>query len=296
MRGRCLSSRSEGSRSLGAGEPRVVPEHVLGTDVRSADDAIIRASGVYKTFASGGREVEAVRDVSFEVAANEFVAIIGPSGCGKSTFLNMVAGFMRPTAGSVLYRGDSVPKPNTRVGYITQKDHLLPWRSVRKNIELGLEFRNISQQARTSKAQEMIRLVGLDGFEDAYPAELSGGMRKRVALGRTLVYEPETLLADEPFGALDAQLKLVLSAEFQRIWSRMHGTVLFVTHDIEEAISLADRVLIFSRRPGRLIADVPVPLPRPRDVYEVKFTDEFREVHGTIWQHLRAEVANEARQ
>jgi NitT/TauT family transport system ATP-binding protein len=245
-----------------------------------------------RQFEVRGRSVRALDPVTLRVAPQEFVALVGPSGCGKSTVLNLVSGLLAPTGGEVLYNGALVTGPNLRVGYMTQKDTILPWRTVADNIGISLELkcRSVSAAERRDRVQAMTELVGLKGFERHYPAELSGGMRKRVALARTLIYEPETLLMDEPFGALDAQLKLVMHAELQKLTQARRMTVLFVTHDLGEAIALADRVIVFSGRPGRVKLVRAVPLPRPRDVERVRFTPEFGELHEELWTELRPEV------
>ncbi|MBI2907819.1 MAG: ABC transporter ATP-binding protein [Chloroflexi bacterium] len=217
----------------------------------------------------------------------EFVAIVGPSGCGKSTLLNMVAGLMRPSSGRILYGGSPVTSVNTCVGYSTQKDNLLPWRTAYDNIGVALEIRKYPGSKRRELIAQYIEMVGLTGFEKHYPNELSGGMRKRVALARTLIYQPETLLMDEPFGALDAQLKLVLHDELLKIWEATRTTILFVTHDLTEAITLADRVVVMSARPGRVKLVHAVPLSRPRDVFQVRFSSEFRDFYDVLWQSLK---------
>jgi NitT/TauT family transport system ATP-binding protein len=226
------------------------------------------------------------------VQRKEFVALVGPSGCGKSTILNMIAGLLRPTEGQLSYDDQPVNDLNLRVGYMTQKDTLLPWRTVKDNIGAPLELaaHRTSKSDRAGKIDQMIELVGLKGFEKHYPGELSGGMRRRVALARMLIYDPETLLMDEPFGALDAQLKLVMHDEIQRIVGIGQKTVLFVTHDLGEAIALADRVVVFSSRPGRIKMVRSIDLPRPRDVFRIRFAPRFTELHEELWDQLKDEV------
>lgn len=248
---------------------------------------IIRLEHVSKVFIKGQTAISACEDISMTAMAGKFVAIVGPSGCGKSTILNMVAGLMRPTSGIILYNGSPVLGVNTRVGYSTQKDNLLPWRTAYDNIGVALEIRKYSRKQRQQLIAEHIDMVGLTGFERHYPSELSGGMRKRVALARTLIYQPETLLMDEPFGALDAQLKLVLQDELLKIWGATRTTILFVTHDLTEAITLADRVVVMSARPGKVKLVHTVPLPRPRDVFQVRFSPEFRDFYDLLWQGLK---------
>jgi NitT/TauT family transport system ATP-binding protein len=232
-----------------------------------------------------------VDGVSLDVADEEFVALVGPSGCGKSTVLNMVAGLVTPTAGTIHLDGVPVSGVPPGVGYVFQKDTVFPWRTVRQNVELGLAYRGMPSAERAQRVQEAIRLVGLDGFEDAFPATLSGGMRQRVALVRTLVVEPEILLMDEPFGALDTHTKLRLQAQLLALWTRQRQTVVFVTHDLAEAITLADRVLVMTSRPGRIKHVHAVRLPRPRDVIRVRETAEYAREFGSLWHVLGEEFA-----
>jgi NitT/TauT family transport system ATP-binding protein len=241
-------------------------------------------------FMGGHRAVDALDGFSLSIAQGEFVGIVGPSGCGKSTLLNLAAGLMRPSVGQVRYGGQSVQTINTRVGYITQKDSLLPWRTVEDNVGLALQIQGMRGKARRELTQRYINMVGLDGFERHFPAELSGGMRKRVALARTLVYDPETLLMDEPFGALDAQLKLILHDELLRLWEKSGKTIVFVTHDLAEAVALSDRVVVLTPRPGRVKLVQSIELPRPRDVFHVRFTPEFGALFERLWQTLEEDI------
>ncbi len=249
-----------------------------------------------KTFAAGERAVPAVASVSFEVHDKEFVALVGPSGCGKSTVLNLVAGLLRPTAGEVRLDGRVHTGLPPQVGYVFQKDTVFPWRTVRRNIGLGLEYRGVPAAERERRVREAIRLVGLEGFEDAFPATLSGGMRQRVALMRTLVVEPEILLMDEPFGALDTHTKLRLQAQLLELWRRRRQTVIFVTHDLAEAITLADRVIVLTSRPGRVKLIHEVKLARPRDVIALRESDEYAREFGHLWHVLGEEFARADRE
>ena len=253
---------------------------------------LVKLEGISKTFERDSNAIMALSPTDLTIQRKEFVALVGPSGCGKSTILNMIAGLLRPTEGRLSYGGKPVEDLNMRVGYMTQKDTLLPWRTVTDNIGSPLELaaHKTSKAARVAKIGQMIELVGLKGFEKHYPGELSGGMRRRVALARMLIYDPETLLMDEPFGALDAQLKLVMHDEIQRIVGIGQKTVLFVTHDLGEAIALADRVVVFSRRPGRIKTVRTVDLPRPRDVFRIRFAPRFTELHEELWDQLKDEV------
>jgi len=252
----------------------------------------IRLEGAAKTFHVRGQVIRALAPVDLAVRNEEFVALVGPSGCGKSTILNLIAGLLPPSAGTVLYDGQPVRDLNRRVGYMTQKDSLLPWRRTADNIRVALELkcRPTSRSEADDRVARMMELVGLKGFENHYPSELSGGMRKRTLLARTLIYEPQTMLMDEPFGALDAQLKLVMLDQLQALTQQRRMTVLFVTHDLGEAITLADRVVVFSARPGRIRTVRDIDLPRPRDVFRIRFTDVFARYHEELWDVLKDEV------
>jgi len=243
-----------------------------------------------KTFAAGSREVPAVSTVSFDVHDKEFVAIVGPSGCGKSTILNMIGSLVAPSGGEILVDGERVgPRAGKQVGYVFQKDTVFPWRTVAQNIALGLQYRGVATAEVRSRVTEAVALAGLEGFEDAFPATLSGGMRQRVALMRSLVVNPEILLMDEPFGALDTHTKLNLHAELLGIWGARQQTVVFVTHDLSEAITLADRIVVMTRRPGRVKLVYDVKLPRPRDVIRLRETAEYLREYGEIWHALGEE-------
>jgi NitT/TauT family transport system ATP-binding protein len=245
-----------------------------------------------KTFREGGREVPAVARASFEVFHQEFVAIVGPSGCGKSTILNMIGGLVPPTGGVIEIDGVAITgAAPAHVGYVFQKDTVFPWRTVARNIALGLEYRGVTGSERERRVREAVLLAGLDGFEDAFPATLSGGMRQRVALMRTLIVEPEILLMDEPFGALDTHTKITLHDELLRLWEGRHQTVVFVTHDLSEAITLADRIVVMTRRPGRVKVIHTVTLPRPRDVIKLRESAEYAEEYGRVWHVLGEEFA-----
>ena len=243
--------------------------------------------GLGKTFLLGGRRVEAVRDVSFTVREGEFVSLLGPSGSGKSTVLNMIATLLAPSAGSVLIDGSTVAAGRTvpQVGYVYQKDTLFPWRTVADNIGYGLELAGMRPAERAAR----VARAGLGGFETAYPSSLSGGMRQRASLMRTLVKEPQILLMDEPFGALDTHTKLDMHDVLLRIWEREKQTVLFVTHDLGEALTLSDRIILFSARPGRIKDSFDVPFPRPRDGVALRETPEYAALFGRIWHSLGEE-------
>jgi NitT/TauT family transport system ATP-binding protein len=255
--------------------------------------ALIELRSVSKQFEVRGSSLLALSDVSLQVDCEKFVALVGPSGCGKSTVLNLVAGLLEPSQGQALYDQVEVREPNRRVGYMTQKDTLLPWRSVEDNIGIALELncRAVGRAERRNRIRQIMDLVGLKGFEKHYPSELSGGMRRRAALARMLIYEPETLLLDEPFGALDAQLKLIMQQELARITQLRRMTVMFVTHDLVEAIALADTVVVFTGRPGRIRASRSIELGRPRDVQKIRFLPDFARYHDELWNELKDEVA-----
>lgn len=253
----------------------------------------VRFQSVYKAFIARGPAAQALlalEDVSFEANAGEFVSLVGPSGCGKSTCLNLLAGLTEPSAGLVEHHGTPVDGVNTKVGYITQDDNLLPWRPLLANVELGLEFRGVPRDERRRRALELIQLVGLSGFESHYPHELSGGMRKRAGIIRTLIHETDVVLMDEPFGPLDAQTRVILQAELLRLWERTRPTVLFVTHDLVEAIALSDRILVFTSRPGTIKREYRVDLPRPRDVFHIHETPGFGDLYEALWSDIRAEI------
>jgi len=237
-----------------------------------------------------GRSVPVLTDVSLEVAQGEFLAIVGPSGCGKSTLLNIVSGLFPPTTGRVTVDGAPVDGINPRIGYMFARDALLPWRTSLANVAFGPELAGEPADRREARARDLLRLTGLAGFEGSYPSQLSQGMRQRVSLARTLATGPDLLLMDEPFGALDAQTKLVLEEEFLRIWERDRKTVIFVTHDLFEAIAMADRVAVFSARPGRIKSVVAIDLPRPRSVTAGRFGPRFQELYDRLWDDLRYEV------
>jgi NitT/TauT family transport system ATP-binding protein len=251
----------------------------------------IAVEAVEKRYVARGRETVALSPIDLAVAQGEFVAFVGPSGCGKSTLLNMIAGILRPTAGRILHEGRVVEAINTEVGYMTQQDSVLPWRTVAENVELPLRFRGVAANERRDRVAAMLGRVGLTGFEGAFPIELSGGMRKRVALAQLLVYEPGTLLMDEPFGALDAQLKLLMQRELLEIWQAGRQTVVFVTHDLAEAVTLASRVFVFSGRPGRIKAVEEIALPYPRDPFRVRFLPAFEAAYARLWDALAPEIA-----
>ena len=250
----------------------------------------ISAHDVSLVFKSKDRDsVTALNRLNLEITKGEFVSIVGPSGCGKSTFLNMLLGLLRPDSGQLQMDGRTIAGPGQERAMVFQEFGLLPWRTVTANVELGLELKGIAAEKRTERATELIKLVGLNGFERHYPHELSGGMKQRVGLARALATEPEVLLMDEPFAALDAQTRDLMQSELLQIWERTRKTVLFVTHSIEEAAYLSDRVIVMTARPGRAKETLKIQLPRPRD-YEMRLTPEFNEIKSRIWEVLKEEL------
>ncbi len=233
----------------------------------------------------------ALRDTTLGVAPGEFVAVVGPTGCGKSTLLNIAAGLLEPSAGSVSVLGEPLAGLNTRAGYLFQTEALMPWRNALENVTAGLEFRGVDRQEYLAKADEWLRRVGLGDFGDRYPHQLSGGMRKRVSLAQTLILNPQILLMDEPFSALDVQTRQLMENELLELWSADRKSVVFITHDLEEAIALSDRVVVLSAGPeAHPLGEYRIELPRPRDVAEVRLTPRFLELHAEIWHAMKAEV------
>jgi NitT/TauT family transport system ATP-binding protein len=229
------------------------------------------------TYPNGNGGLRALADVSFDVAPGEFVCVVGPSGCGKSSLLKVLAGLRQPTSGQIIFEGEPLAHPRRRIGLVFQKANLMPWRTVLQNITLPLELQHTPPGEARARAEELVELVGLNGFESTRPRHLSGGMEQRVAIARALVHRPDVLLLDEPFGALDALTRERMGLELLRIWDRYRKTVIMVTHSISEAIFLADRVLVFTPRPGSLRADLPIPLPRPRALAQI-YSPEFGEL------------------
>jgi len=233
----------------------------------------------------------AVQDISFEARSGRFVSIVGPSGCGKSTVLNMIAGLLAPSEGAVEIFGVPLAGINRRASYMFQQDALLPWKTVLENVRFGLDLRGCPGRQAHDEATGWIERVGLRGFADRYPYQLSGGMRKRVTMAQAWIVKPDILLMDEPFGALDVHTRLRMESEILGLWTEAKQTVVFVTHDLEEAISLADEVFVLSAGPAsRIVGRYPVDLARPRDLLEVKLEPRFHELFGTIWSDLRQEV------
>jgi len=233
----------------------------------------------------------AVKQATISVADGEFVSIVGPTGCGKSTLLNIAAGLLETTEGEILVFGEPLFGLNTDAGYLFQMDALMPWRTALANVVAGLEYRKVPKESARNLGLEWLKRVGLSGREDLYPHELSGGMRKRVALAQTLILDPKIILMDEPFSALDVQTRVLMENELLNLWNADRKSVLFITHDLDEAISLSDKVIILSAGPEtRPIAEFVIDLPRPRDVYEIRTAPRFVELHTQIWAAMREEV------
>jgi NitT/TauT family transport system ATP-binding protein len=239
----------------------------------------------------GGGRYTAVEAIDLSVEPGEFVAIVGPTGCGKSTLLNASAGLLKPVAGRVEIFGGALNGLNARAGYLFQQDALMPWKTALDNVAVALEPKGVPKRDAEARARDWLRRVGLSAFADRYPHMLSGGQRKRVALAQMLIRDPEILLMDEPFGPLDAQTRQIMGNLLLDLWAANRKAVLFVTHDLEEAIALADRVIVMSAGPAAdIIGEFPVTLPRPRDIAEVRLEPAFHQVHKDIWSKLRTEV------
>jgi NitT/TauT family transport system ATP-binding protein len=256
------------------------------------ESARIEISGLTKRFLTPAAEVfTALRNVSFTVEPGQFCAVVGPTGCGKSTTLGMVSGLDRPSEGSVKVGGREVNGVTDGVSFMFQADALLPWKTVLANVAMGPVFRRVPKNQALTTARDWLRRVGLAGFEDRYPHQLSGGMRKRVAMAAALINEPKILLMDEPFGALDVQTKAIMSTELLGLWEQIRPSVVFITHDLDEAVALADRVVFMTSSPGSVKAVYDIDLPRPRgSVQEIRFQPRFIELQHQIWDTLREEV------
>ena len=250
----------------------------------------IEINSVSLQYSTQARSLTVLKDVSLSVEKGELVVLLGPSGCGKSTILNLLAGFIQPDQGEILYQGEPVRKPGPERGMIFQQPNLFPWLTVLDNVTFGLRLTRYNSQQVKQKAEEWLDKVGLNGFAQHYPWQLSGGMKQRVALARAWVAQPEVLLLDEPFGALDAQTRLMMQELLRDAWLDTETTLLFVTHDVDEAIFLADRVLIMSARPGEIVSDIRLPFGRQRDIETLAETEEYRRIRHQILHQVRTEV------
>jgi sulfonate transport system ATP-binding protein len=262
--------------------------------IRAVDETIvspaIRFEDIRVVFAGADRDVVAIDRVTFDVPPGKITTVVGPSGCGKTTLLRLASGLTAASDGRVLYNGTAVNSLNREVGYVTQDSNLFPWLTALGNIEFPLAVRGIAAAERRKKALDWLRLVGLEGFEHYYPSQLSGGMQKRVSIVRTLIYEPSIVLLDEPFGALDAQTRMGLHHELLELWREKRTTMLFITHDLVEAITLSDQIVVMTRRPGRIKEIYDVPLSRPRNVFEIYLQSGFDEAYATLWKHFKSEM------
>lgn len=254
----------------------------------SAAKSAIKIASLRKVFSRNGEEVEAIKGIDLDIKEGDFVSIVGPSGCGKSTFLHIVGGFIERTSGTVSIRGKDVDKPGPDRGMMFQESTLFPWRKVYDNVAWGLEVQKVPKAEIKKRVEYFLKLVGLWEFKNNLPSELSGGMRQRVALARVLAFNPEVLLMDEPFGALDSQTRETMQVELQRIWSESKKSVIFVTHDIEEAVYLSDYVVVLTKRPSTVKEIIKIDLPRPRDV-AIRKSYEFIDYRNHIWDLLHGE-------
>jgi NitT/TauT family transport system ATP-binding protein len=250
----------------------------------------IRFSDVRLAFAGQGQELLALDRVSFDVPPGKITTVVGPSGCGKTTLLRLASGLVQASAGAVLCNGRPVNGLNTAVGFVTQDSNLFPWLTALGNVEFPLAIRGVPAAERREKALHWLRLVGLEGFEHHYPGQLSGGMQKRVSIVRTLIYEPSVVLLDEPFGALDAQTRMGLHHQLLELWREKRSTMLFITHDLVEAITLSDEIVVMTRRPGRVKEIYQVPLACPRNVFEIFLEPGFDEAYAALWKHFKSEI------
>ncbi|KIZ47667.1 MULTISPECIES: ABC transporter ATP-binding protein [Rhodopseudomonas] len=255
-------------------------------------EAVLSFDAIGQDFPTPGARstIRVIDGISFEVGSGKFVAVIGPSGCGKSTLLQMAAGLLMPTRGGVRHRGRAVRDVNREVGFVPQQAQLFPWKTLAENVELPLLLRGIAAEERRHRVASALKAVGLDGFEHYFPGQLSGGMQKRGSIARTLIYRPDVILMDEPFGALDAQTRMVMQDDLQMLARDAAATVLFITHDITEAVLLADRVVIMSQRPSRLLANIEINLPRPRDVFEPFRNPGFDAAYDAVWSVFRSQI------
>ncbi len=276
---------SEGKRS----------EHTITREAAeepgSSEDLVIQVENVSKVFHTRKQgRVVALEDLTLEVPYGKFVTVVGPSGCGKSTLIKMIAGLVPVSAGRILYQGLEVRGLSTKVGYVPQESKLFPWLTLEENVGFGLESRNYTRQERERRVRDYVQLAGLTGFEKYYPSQLSGGMSKRASIIRALAYDPPVILMDEPFGPLDAQTRMILQDELLKIWKKRQQTILFVTHDLVEAVALADQVVVMTHRPGRIKDILEVPMARPRNIFEIHRQDGFEETYAHLWSIFRHEL------
>jgi NitT/TauT family transport system ATP-binding protein len=289
-----MATRSEAALHCGGTRPTAHEPTSTRMPTSPPDPRALRLAEVSCTFVNRddpSQRYTAVRDVTLEVGVGEFVSVVGPTGCGKSTLLNVAAGLLVPSKGRVESFGETLAGVNTRAGYMFQTESLMPWRTALGNVAAGLEFRGASRADAAQQAEAWLKRVGLAGFGDRYPHQLSGGMRKRSSLAQTLALDPDIILMDEPFSALDVQTRQLMENEVLALWADKKKAVLFITHDLDEAIAMSDRVIVLSAGPeARPIGEFAIDLPRPRDVAEVRTAPRFIELHQAIWSVLRDEV------
>jgi len=258
---------------------------------RSKDPLVIQVENVSKLFRTPNEAtIGALEEISLSIGYGEFVTVVGPSGCGKSTLLKLMAGFSAPSSGQIIFQGQAVRGLNTKVGYVPQESKLFPWLTVEENVGFGLDSKRYSRKDRERQVNQFINLAGLAGFEKYYPAQLSGGMSKRASIMRALAYEPPVILMDEPFGPLDAQTRMVLQDELLKIWEQKRQTIVFVTHDLVEAVALADRVVVMTHRPGKIKDIINITMARPRNIFEIHRQEGFDDAYGRLWKIFRHEL------
>jgi NitT/TauT family transport system ATP-binding protein len=263
----------------------------FSTSNSQVGSSVIQVENVSKTFRTSDEDkVSALENISLDVRHGEFVTVVGPSGCGKSTLIKLIAGLMSLSAGRITCQDEEVRGLNTKVGYVPQESKLFPWLTVEDNVAFGLDSKAYSKQERDLRVEHFIRLAGLSGFEKRYPSQLSGGMAKRASIVRALAYDPTVILMDEPFGPLDAQTRMILQDELLKIWEQKRQTIIFVTHDLVEAVALADRIVVMTHRPGKIRDVITVPMSRPRNIFEIHRQDGFDEAHAKLWNIFRHEL------
>jgi len=259
--------------------------------ISQSTSSVIQVENVSKTFQTSDEDkIAALEDISLDIRHGEFVTVVGPSGCGKSTLIKLIAGLVSLSAGRITCQGEEVRGLNTKVGYVPQESKLFPWLTVEDNVAFGLDSKSYSKEERAERVQHFIRLAGLSGFEKRYPSQLSGGMAKRASIVRALAYDPTVILMDEPFGPLDAQTRMILQDELLKIWEQKRQTIIFVTHDLVEAVALADRIVVMTHRPGTIRDVITVPMSRPRNIFEIHRQDGFAEAHARLWNIFRHEL------
>jgi NitT/TauT family transport system ATP-binding protein len=278
-------------RSRMAAKRSEAPALAVRAVKQCAEPPAIRFADIQLLFVGQGQQVMALDRVTFDVPPGKITTVVGPSGCGKTTLLRLASGLVPASSGEVLCQGAPVNRLNKAVGFVTQDSNLFPWLTALGNVEFPLAVRGVPSAERREKALHWLRLVGLDGFEHHYPSQLSGGMQKRVSIVRTLIYEPSVVLLDEPFGALDAQTRMGLHHQLLELWREKRSTMLFITHDLVEAITLSDQIVVMSRRPGKVKEIYQVPLTRPRNVFEIYLEPGFDEAYAALWRHFKSEIS-----